>query len=125
PISSLPLPSPANVYRITVDQYDRMVESGVLAEDDPVELLGGGPWYARCRNTRVTFSRPRRHAIDLSRSSPRAGTSARKGRCGFRHSTNPSPTWPWPVATAGPTESITPVPRTSPLWLKLPRPKAP
>ncbi|MGC1720075.1 MAG: Uma2 family endonuclease [Isosphaeraceae bacterium] len=41
PISSLPLPSPANVYRITVDQYDRMVESGVLAEDDPVQLLGG------------------------------------------------------------------------------------
>ena len=43
PISSLPLPSPANVYRITVGQYDRMVESGVLAEDDPVELLGGVP----------------------------------------------------------------------------------
>ena len=41
PISSLPLPSPANVSRITVGQYDRMVESGVLAEDDPVELLGG------------------------------------------------------------------------------------
>jgi Uma2 family endonuclease len=37
----LPLPAPADVYRITVDQYDRMVESGVLAEDDPVELLGG------------------------------------------------------------------------------------
>jgi Uma2 family endonuclease len=41
PISSLPLPAPAHVYRITVDQYDRMVESGVLDEDDPVELLGG------------------------------------------------------------------------------------
>jgi Uma2 family endonuclease len=41
PISTLPLPSPANVYRITVDQYERMVETGVLVEDDPVELLGG------------------------------------------------------------------------------------
>ena len=29
------------MYRITVDQYDRMVESGVLGEDEPVELLGG------------------------------------------------------------------------------------
>jgi Uma2 family endonuclease len=29
------------VYRLTVDQYDRMVDSGVLDEDDPVELLGG------------------------------------------------------------------------------------
>ncbi len=41
PISSLPLPAPATVYRITVDQYDQMVESGVLGEDEPVELLGG------------------------------------------------------------------------------------
>jgi Uma2 family endonuclease len=37
----LPLPKPADVYRLTVDQYDRMVEQGVLGEDDPVELLGG------------------------------------------------------------------------------------
>ncbi len=30
-----------SVYRITVDQYDQMVNSGVLGEDEPVELLGG------------------------------------------------------------------------------------
>jgi Uma2 family endonuclease len=30
-----------HLYRITVDQYDRMVETGVLDEDDPLELLGG------------------------------------------------------------------------------------
>ena len=41
PVSSLPLPAPADLYPITVDQYDRMVRSGVLGEDDPVELLGG------------------------------------------------------------------------------------
>jgi Uma2 family endonuclease len=29
------------VYRITVDQYDRMIETEVLDEDEPVELLGG------------------------------------------------------------------------------------
>jgi hypothetical protein len=34
---ALPLPKPADVYRLTVDQYDRMVEEGVLGEDDPVE----------------------------------------------------------------------------------------
>jgi Uma2 family endonuclease len=38
---ALPLPKPADIYRLTVDQYDRMVEQGVLGEDDPVELLGG------------------------------------------------------------------------------------
>jgi Uma2 family endonuclease len=38
---ALPLPKPAHVYRLTVDQYDRMVAQGVLGEDDPVELLGG------------------------------------------------------------------------------------
>ena len=41
PVSSLPLPAPASVYRITVDQYDQMIESGVIGEDEPVELLGG------------------------------------------------------------------------------------
>jgi Uma2 family endonuclease len=38
---TLPLPAPADIYRITVDQYDRMVESGALGEDDPIELLNG------------------------------------------------------------------------------------
>jgi Uma2 family endonuclease len=37
----MPLPSPAVVYRITVDQYDRMVESGALDEDDAIELISG------------------------------------------------------------------------------------
>ena len=55
PISSLPLPSPANVYRISVDQYDRMVESGVLAEDDPVELLGGVLVRRMPKNPRHVF----------------------------------------------------------------------
>jgi Uma2 family endonuclease len=35
------LPSPSHVYRLTVDQYDRMVRDGTLDEHDPVELLGG------------------------------------------------------------------------------------
>ncbi|MGC8642151.1 MAG: Uma2 family endonuclease [Isosphaeraceae bacterium] len=41
PVLSLPLPAPASVYRISVDQYDQMVETGVIGEDEPVELLGG------------------------------------------------------------------------------------
>jgi Uma2 family endonuclease len=35
------LPSPAGVYRLTVDQYDRMVGQGRLSEHEPVELLAG------------------------------------------------------------------------------------
>ena len=41
PIPSLPLPSPDEVYRLTVDQFDRMVRNGALDEDEPVELLNG------------------------------------------------------------------------------------
>src|SRR5438309_2736413 len=29
------------IYRLTVQQYHRMIEAGVLDEDDPVELLEG------------------------------------------------------------------------------------
>jgi Putative restriction endonuclease len=35
------LPSPDEVYRFTVDQYENMVESGALREDDRVELVDG------------------------------------------------------------------------------------
>jgi hypothetical protein len=35
------LPSPEEVYRFTVDQYEHMVESGALREDDRVELVDG------------------------------------------------------------------------------------
>ena len=35
------LPSPEEVYRFTVDQYENMVESGALREDDRVELVDG------------------------------------------------------------------------------------
>ena len=43
PMQPIPitLPSPSHVYRLTVDQYDRMVQDGTLDEHDPVELLGG------------------------------------------------------------------------------------
>ncbi|MGC8641220.1 MAG: Uma2 family endonuclease [Isosphaeraceae bacterium] len=37
----LTLPSPADVYRITVDQYDQMVQLGTIGEHARVELLGG------------------------------------------------------------------------------------
>ena len=57
----LTLPSPGEVYRFTVDQYERMVRDGTIDEDEPVELLDGivvrkmpkGPRHdassARCR----------------------------------------------------------------------------
>ena len=41
PSVALPLPPPEEVVRITVDRYDRMIESGELGEDDPIELLNG------------------------------------------------------------------------------------
>jgi Uma2 family endonuclease len=56
PTSALPLPSPANVYRITVDQYDRMIESGALGKDDWIELLGGVLVRKMPKNARHTTS---------------------------------------------------------------------
>ena len=41
PIPSSPLPPPDEVYRLTVDQFDRMVRNGAFDEDEPVELLNG------------------------------------------------------------------------------------
>ena len=38
---AMTLPSPAGVYRLTLDQYDRMVRDGRLDEHDRVELLAG------------------------------------------------------------------------------------
>ena len=35
------LPGPAEIYRFTIQQYDQMIRDGTIAEDDPVELLGG------------------------------------------------------------------------------------
>ncbi len=39
--SSWPLPSPDEVYRLTIEQFDRMVRDGTLDEDEPVELRNG------------------------------------------------------------------------------------
>lgn len=61
PSEALTLPPPEDVFRIPVDLYDRLVEQGDLAEDQPIELLSGvivwkmpkGPRHdasaARCR----------------------------------------------------------------------------
>lgn len=35
------VPAGAGFYRMTVDQYHRMIAADILTEDDPVELLGG------------------------------------------------------------------------------------
>ncbi len=39
--SPLPLPPPEEVFRITVDRYEQMLERGALSEDDRIELLNG------------------------------------------------------------------------------------
>jgi Uma2 family endonuclease len=36
-----PLPAASEVYRLTVEQFGRMVRDGMLGEDEPVELLNG------------------------------------------------------------------------------------
>ena len=45
---------PANAFlrRFTVDEYHRMIDAGILTEDDPVELLEGWVRYKMPRNPR-------------------------------------------------------------------------
>jgi hypothetical protein len=40
-VDSAPAVPTEAVWRITVEQYHQMVDSGILTEDDPVELLAG------------------------------------------------------------------------------------
>jgi len=52
----LPLPSPTEIYRIPIAQYESFVEDGRLQEDEPIELLDGvmvkkmpkGPRHSKC-----------------------------------------------------------------------------
>jgi hypothetical protein len=48
----VPAIAPANAYlrRFTVDEYHRMIDVGILTEDDPVELLEGWVRYKMPRN---------------------------------------------------------------------------
>ncbi len=47
-----PAVPPSNVFlrRFTVDEYHRMIDAGILTEDDPVELLEGWVRYKTARN---------------------------------------------------------------------------
>jgi len=47
-----PLPSPGEVYRVTVEQFDRMVRDGTLGEDEAVELINGVLVNAMPKNPR-------------------------------------------------------------------------
>src|SRR5262249_16346423 len=54
-ISTLPpapvlQPPPYPIYKFSVDDYHRMIQAGILTEDDPVELLEGGIVPKRPRN---------------------------------------------------------------------------
>ena len=65
PAPSAAPPSP-ELYRFTVDQYERMGESGILTQDDRVELVEGllyqkpmkkGPHSIACRETAAGLTR--------------------------------------------------------------------
>ena len=109
----LTLPSPGEVYRFTVDQYDRMVRDGTIDEDDPVELLDGIV-------VRKMPKGPRHDASSAgagersSGPSPPAGIFGSRARCESRITTSPNRTSPWSGARATITPITIPARRISP-----------
>jgi Uma2 family endonuclease len=62
---TLPLPPPEQVYRITVDRYDQMVQCGAIDHDEPVELLSGVLTYKMPKNPKHSTSATRcRRALE-------------------------------------------------------------
>jgi Uma2 family endonuclease len=64
--ASSPTPASPELYRLTVDQYERMGDAGILTEDDRVELVEGliyrkpmkkGPHSIACRETAAGLTR--------------------------------------------------------------------
>jgi Uma2 family endonuclease len=63
--AALPLPPPDQVYRISVDRYDQMVECGAIDHDEPVELLNGVLTYKMPKNPKHSTSATRcRRALE-------------------------------------------------------------
>ncbi len=93
--SALPLPTPEEVVRISVDRYEQMIASGVLGEDDPIELLNGVMVWKMPKNP-MHFTVTRRCA--RGRSSvccQTAGTCARRAPFGSLTTMSRSQTSPW------------------------------
>jgi Uma2 family endonuclease len=66
PGASIPIAASPDVYRFTNDQYERMGETGILTEDDRVELVEGliyrkpmknGPDSISCRRSATALTR--------------------------------------------------------------------
>ena len=96
PVVTLPLNVPApllgDLYRMTVNEYERLAAADVL-DDRKVELIGG--YLVR----KMTTKPPHVWAVDAARevsgsdSFRTAGTFARKSPCVSPTSMSPSPTW--------------------------------
>ena len=69
PAIALPLPTPEEVVRISVDRYEQMIASGVLGEDDPIELLNGVMVWKMPKNP-MHFTVTRRCARTIERLLP-------------------------------------------------------
>lgn len=69
PALDLPLPAPEEVVRISVDRYEQMIDSGVLGEDDPIELLNGVMVWKMPKNPKH-FTVTRRCARTIERLLP-------------------------------------------------------
>ena len=77
--------------QLTVEQYESMIESGTIGEDDPLELIGGKLVQKMPRNPPHRVGT--RKTARATRSHP-AGTSKFRRRSSAR-TANPSPTSPW------------------------------
>ena len=110
----LMLPPGLVPYRLTVDQYEAMVDAGILTEHDRLELIEGMLVKKMTKKPdHSAGSEKGRRTID--RASPRAGTPAMSSPSASRRGTaSPNRTSPWSGATSRITSRATPAPPTPP-----------
>ena len=89
---SLPSPPPRLLYRMSMEKYEAMVQSGVFTKRDRFQLVRRTPGGNHDRKSATRHRRANSVPRSLERSFPPAGMCGPIGRCGFpRARAYPSP----------------------------------
>ena len=110
---------PAPLFRMSLEKYEEMVESGTLTERDRVELINGYLVEKMAQHDpHSTADLLCGHALE--KASQPDGMSVRQSPSGFRQTASPNPTGASCAERYGIIASVRPVRRTQAWWSKSP-----